>query len=857
MLDAVQGTVAGHYRLSFSQERMWFLFKLNPHDPSYNLTMALQCRGDLSLDGVRWSVNEVIRRHDILRTVIVEQDGVPLQCVKDGFELNIPLVQIGEEGILKHCRDEANQPFELERLPAIRGVLSRIQEDHHILQLTLHHIVADGWSLGILFKETAECYRAFVRGEPPAKGKSPFQYQDFAAEQRRTFKENELNASLEYWKRTIENTPPDLAFLSFNDNRDQSATPGRRGEHQSAQISTELLSKLKDLGQSQGATLFMILLMPFVILLSRWSSHLTIAVGTPTANRRQSRDEDLIGCFVNTLLLQVNLSGTPTVREALERVRKACLGAYAHEVPFERLVLELKPERSLGRNPLFQAMFALRNAPMPPIHMHGLTLDLLPIETGTSQFDLSLALWETQDGMNGALEYNPDSLDQTMAVRFVEHWKRLLEEIVRGFDKPVAEIDGQGEAERKQILFDWNNAHQEFGDVCCVHQAIEAQSRATPEAIAVQCGTRTLSFAELDTRTNQLARYLTELGVGLESRVGIYIERSIDATVALIATLKAGGAFVPLDIDYPLDRIAYMLGEADPQIVLTNRHCAEKLPKCAGRIVELDLETTDADRSMEPLNVRIEKANAAYLLYTSGSSGRPKGVVVTHEALSNHMAWMQSTYGLKPEDRVLQKTPMCFDASVWELLWPLMTGALLVLPPSGIHRDPDTLLREVDAQKITILQVVPTLLNALAMHGGLAGCQSLRRIFVGGEAFPRALAEKVSSQCNAVMTNLYGPTETTIESAAWDWNCRDVSTGMTVGIGKPVRKTQVYVLDKRMELVPVGVVGELYIGGAGVARGYWKRAEETAERFVPDPFAGERRTGGERREERREERRGV
>ncbi|MGZ3460503.1 MAG: non-ribosomal peptide synthetase, partial [Archangium sp.] len=589
----------------------------------------------------------------------------------------------------------------------------------------------------------------------------------------------------------------------------------------------------------EGVTPFMALLAAFQVLLHRYSGQDDICVGTPIAGRDRSELEELIGFFTNTLVLRARPSGRLTFRQLLAQVREVALGAYAHQdVPFEKLVEELQPVRSLSQTPLFQVMFSLQREAKTAQTLPGLTFRLVRGEGQLAKFDLNLTLAELPEGFAGALEYNTDLFDAATAARMAEHLRLLVEGLVSHPDRPMAELSLLSEGERRQLLVEWNDTRADYPRDACIHQLVEVQAERAPEAVAVEFEGQQLTYRELDRRANQLAHALRERGVGPETRVGLCVERSLEMAVGLLGILKAGGAYVPLDPGYPPERLAFMLEDSAPAVLLTQRHLQERLALKGTPVLCLDSEWPELSRlRAEAPDSSARPDNAAYVLYTSGSTGQPKGVVVTHRALGNHMAWILSAFGFGAEDRVLQKTPLSFDASVWECWAPLMSGGRLVIAAPDAHRDGGMLLEAVRRGQVTVLQLVPSLLRVLLEEEGLSRATSLRWLFCGGEALPVELEHRLRSQLPSVtLVNLYGPTEATIDATS----ARGPSsgTGRTVPIGRPISNTQLYLLDESLQPVPVGVPGELYLGGEGLARGYLRRPELTAERFIPHPFSG-------------------
>ncbi|HEX6042720.1 amino acid adenylation domain-containing protein, partial [Longimicrobium sp.] len=595
---------------------------------------------------------------------------------------------------------------------------------------------------------------------------------------------------------------------------------------------------LQALSRREGATLFMTLLAAWQLLLARYAGQDDVTVGTPTAGRTRVETEGLIGFFVNTLVLRTELAGADTFRDLLARVRETTLGAYQHQdIPFEKLVEELAPERSLSRTPLFQAMFTLQNNTREALRLGGLRAEPLAVRAEAVKFDLHLTLTETGGRLAGSLAYREELWEPATIQRMLGHFTTLLRAVAADPGRPLAGVRLLDDGER-ELLAGWNATERVYDPGASLHGLFEAQARKTPDAVAVQLDGETLTYARLDGRANQLARHLRGLGVGAETRVGVCAERSAELVIALLGVLKAGGAYVPIDPSYPADRIAYMLADAGVSVLLAQDRLAEALPPHGARVVRVHADgAAIAAQSAEPLDIDVSPEQLAYVIYTSGSTGRPKGAMNAHRGIVNRLRWMQDEYGLDASDVVLQKTPFSFDVSVWEFFWPLMTGARLVLAKPGAHGDPAYLADLVAGQGITTLHFVPSMLQAFVDAGVAGRCTSLRRVVCSGEALPYDLVERVMDALpHAGIHNLYGPTEAAVDVTYWAAEPRE---RRTVPIGRPVANTRIHVLDGALNPVPVGVAGELYIGGVQVGRGYLDRPALTAEKFVPDPFSAD------------------
>ncbi|MFZ6030187.1 MAG: amino acid adenylation domain-containing protein [Chloroflexota bacterium] len=828
--------------LSFSQERLWFLDQLEPGSASYNIATALQLVGRLRVDVLQGSLNEIVHRHAVLRTTFVAHEGRPAQIIAPAMEVTLPLVSLQHlpqadrrEEAVRLATQEAQAPFDLARGPLIRAKLLRLGHDEHVLLLTMHHIVSDGWSLGVLNREVAAHYLAAAQGMPSPLPALPMQYADYAAWQRQWLQSEEPKKQLAYWKQQLAGAPE---ALNLPTDHPRPAVQTFNGASHVCLLSKSLSEQLEAFSQRAGVTLFMTLLAAFQALLARYTGQEDIVVGTPVANRRHAQIEGLIGCFINTLALRTDLAGDPTFTELLRRVRESTLGAYAHQdVPFESVVDAVQPQRDLSRSPLFQTMLVLQNAPIEAIKSPELTIDLLDIDNKTAKFDLLLSFNKATDGfLRSSWEYNTDLFTAETIVRMAGHFQTLLESVVREPERSLSQYALLAPAEKRQMLRSWNDTQTDFPGQRCLHELIAGQAARTPDAPAVVFEGQSLSYRELDQRANRLAHHLQTLGVRPETLVGVCMERSLDLVISLLAVLKAGGAYVPLDPDYPAERLVYMLADAAPAVLLTQPAQAAQFAGLA--VPTLCLETARETLQQAPTHAPACAAlpdNPAYMIYTSGSTGKPKGATNTHAGIVNRLVWMQNQYRLDCSDRVLQKTPFSFDVSVWEFFWPLLAGATLVVARPGGHKDGDYLAELIDREKITTLHFVPSMLQAFLSAERLEHrCTSLRRVICSGEALPYELQERFFQRLPAQLHNLYGPTEAAVDVTYWP--CTAQPNGRrVVPIGKPIANTQIYILDRHLHPVPIGAPGELFIGGVGLARGYHNRPDLTAERFVPDP----------------------
>ena len=827
----------GDLPLSFAQQRLWFLHQLDPESVAYNMPFGIRLSGELNRQVLSKSLNELVRRHEVLRTHFVLKDGGAVQVIASAVEVKIEetdlrgMAEAEREGeVARYAEAEAHSGFDLGEGPLLRVKLLQLEEEH-VLLATMHHIVSDGWSLGIMAREIGQLYGAYVKGEESPLAELPVQYGDYAVWQREWLRGEVLEEQLKYWRKQLGEMEP----LDLPTDHPRPAVMNQRGVARTFTIGKQLSEKLKELSRGEGVTLFMVLLAGLQVVLSKYTGQEDIAVGTVVANRNRVEVEGLIGFFVNTLVLRTEVGGNPSLKEVLRRVREVTLGAYQNQdVPFEKLVEELQPERDLSRSPLFQVMLVLQNNEEQELKMPGVRLSRVGVQPSVTKFDLQLTLNESRgEGLAGEISYAVDLYEAGTVERMVEHWRMVLEEMVGEGERRMGDLSLLRGAEREQVLVEWNRTDVEYRQRC-VHEMFEEQAERRPEAVAVEYEGRQLSYGELNRRANQLGHYLRKQGVGPEVRVGICVERSLEMVVGLLGILKAGGAYVPLDPEYPSERLAFMLEDSGVPVLLSQSHLLNRLPAVWGQIVCLDSEWEQiAEQSTANLEIPLEAGNAAYVIYTSGSSGRPKGVLNTHGGLSNLAAEQRRLFGVSRESGVLQFASLSFDAATWEWAMALTGGARLVLVKREELLDPEGLVRLLEEQEISVVTLPPSVLGVLPE----AELRKLRTIVVAGEACWTELVSKWGE--GRRMLNAYGPSETTV--------CVTVSEPLVKtgkpDIGKPIGNTQVYVLDENLAPTPVGVSGELYLGGAGLARGYVNRADLTAEKFVPNCFS---RVEGER-----------
>ncbi|MDZ8263386.1 non-ribosomal peptide synthetase [Nostoc sp. ChiQUE01b] len=819
--------------LSFAQQRLWFLEQLLPDSPFYNLPQSFHLFGQVNVKALEQSINEIVRRHEVLRTAFASLDGQPVQIIIPALSILIHLVDLRslseseKDTEIQRLRiEEFQQPFNINRGPLLRAALIQIDAEESLLLLSIHHIVFDGWSVSVLFQELTLLYQAFANGLPSPLAELPIQYADFAVWQRQWLQGKVISEQLSYWKQQL----ADLPILQLPSDRPRPAIQTYRGARQPLALSKSLSEAVTRFSQHEGCTLFMTLLAAFQTLLYRYTSSEDIVVGSLIANRHHQEIESLIGFFVNTLVLRSDFSNSPTFRQLLKQVREVTLEAYAHQdVPFEKLVEELEPERDLRRHPLFQICFALQNVPIQALKLSGLTINHRLEHNGTAKFDLFLELFETPDGISGWFEYSTDLFDAATISRLGENFQTLLAGIVANPDQKVADLPLLTSGERQQLLVEWNQTQVDYPQQTCIHQLFEAQVKRVPDSVAAIFADQQITYRQLNARANQLARHLQALGVGPDVLVGICLERSLDAIVALLGILKAGGAYIPLDPAYPQQRLSLMVSDSQLSVLLTQQHLLAQLPQHQAHIVCLDKDWQDiATQSQDNLDTNVNPDNLAYVIYTSGSTGKPKGVQIIHGSVVNFLHFMGQHLELTEQDTLLSVTTLSFDIAVLEIFLPITLGARVVTVSREEAMDGIALIAKL-SNGVTVMQATPATWQLL-LEASWQGSKDLK-ILCGGEALPRKLAKQLQQRC-ATLWNVYGPTETTIWSATYKVASKDGQ----VLIGRPIANTQFYILDSQLQPVPVGVPGELYIGGAGLARGYLHRPDLTEARFIPNPF---------------------
>ncbi|MCA1993235.1 MAG: amino acid adenylation domain-containing protein, partial [Coleofasciculus sp. S288] len=827
---------------SFAQARLWFLDRLFPGNPFYNVSAALGLTGSLNIAALEQTFNEIVRRHEVLRTTFRMLDGQLVQVIAPSLTIPLPVVDLRslpateqEAEARRLAIEKQARPFDLCSEPLLRVILLQLDSSEHILLLNLHHIICDGWSIGVLIRELGALYTAFANNQPSPLPELPIQYADFSDWQREWLHGEVLETQLAYWKQQLNNLP----LLNLPTNRPRPVTPTYRGATLFLELPLNLSEELETLSQHQGSSLFMTLLAAFQTLLYRYTQQEDIVVGSAIANRNRSEIEGLIGFFINSLVLRTNLSGNPTFLELLDTVREVALGAYSHQdLPFEKLVEELHPERNLSHHPLFQVVFSLQNTPIKALELPGLSLSRLDFDNPSAKFDLEFHLWESPDGLRGQVIYCTDLFDEATITRMLGHFQVLLEGIVANPEQRLCELPILTKAEQHQLLVEFNQNQSQIEQ--CFHQLFEAQVEKTPDAIAVVFEDKQLTYRQLNNRSNQLAHHLQKLGVGLDVLVGICLERSVEMIVGVLGILKAGGAYVPLDPTYPQERLNFMLEDAQVSILLTHSVLAPlkkggwgERAKCSGQQHNLSVVCLDknadaiAQQSQENPTSSVAPDNLAYAIYTSGSTGKPKGVLIEHRGLCSLAEAQIQTFNLQPSDRILQFASLSFDASIFEIVMALRNGATLYLARKESLLPGTPLLQLLRDNAITHITFPPSVLAVLPAQK----LPALRTIISAGEACSTDIVR--SWALGRRFFNAYGPTEATV----WSTVAELRNNSKKPSIGRPITNTQVYILDSHLQPVPIGIPGELCIGGDGLARGYLNQPELTALGFIPHPFS--------------------
>ena len=845
-------SMGGAYPLSFEQERLWFLHLLNPNSLMHHLNRISILDGPLDVRVLQKSFDEVVRRHEILRTTIVLRGESAVQVIAPAQRGALPIVDLRsfpEEE--KNNRadqlafEQAREPFDMAKGPLLRAALLRLRDDKNTLLLTLHHIITDWWSFGVLFRELSILYRSFSNCETSPLPELPIQYGDFARWQREWLQGAELEKLLSYWKKQLSGCNQ---LLNLPVDRPRPAMQTFQGRRLRFEFPKDLYLALEKLGHAEDVTAFVASLAVFQVLLHRYTGQQDILVGSPSANRSKLETEGLIGFLLNTLVLRGDLSGDPTFRELLRRLRGTIVGAYGHQdLPFQRLVEEVQSERNLGAMPLVQVCFVFLSEQSPNLdaaipqlsdpQFPGLSVQLTNVNTIASEFDLTLSLENKPGFVDGFFEYNTELFEESTVSRMVGHLRTLMESVVANPDQRISKLSLLSEEERHRLLHVCSDITTTVTSHQPLHQLFEAQAAKTPDATAIIFAGESTSYFELNERANKLAHYLISIGVGPEVVVGILLDRSVEMVVGLLGILKAGAAYVPLDPDYPSERLRFMLDDCGATVLLTDSRMGQSLPRYSARVVRLDIDKEDiSQQSIENPGSDVSPDHLAYVIYTSGSTGQPKGAMLPHRGVLNCIAWMQETYRLTAADRFLCKTSLNFDPSVLEIFWPLTVGASLVVAAPDGQRDAAYLAESIVRHGVTMVFFVPSMLSLFIEEPRLAQALSLRKVICGAESLSAETVQRFYDRLPwAELHHCYGPTETSI--AATEFVCPRESAWQVMPLGRPLGNYQLYILDRQMEPAPVGVTGELYIGGAGLARGYHGLPGLTAEQFIPNPFA--------------------
>jgi amino acid adenylation domain-containing protein len=829
---------SGPIPLSLEQQRLWFFQQLEPQSALYTMPIASRLRGELRPHALQQSMEMVVARHEALRTRFVSIE--PAQTIDAPSSVPMLLIDLRhlqadqrEAEAKRVLEAEAKRPFDLARDLMVRAALVRLEEQEWIFLVLMHHVASDDWSWRVFCDEVAAIYESLISGCKPALPEPPIQYGDFSVWQKEWLRGDTLEKHLAYWRKQLDGAPP---VLELPTNRPRPASQTFRGGLEWITLPPALSEKLEALSQRGGFTPFMILLAAFQTLLLRYTGQEDIVVGSPVAGRTRASLEKVIGLFVNMLVLRTKLDGNPSFVELLRRTQTTVLEALAQQdLPFEKLVKELQPQRSASYSPMIQVMFALQDELSDNLSLPGITAAPFPLDTRTAKFDLTFTIVKSGSRLDCCAEYNSDLFEAETARRMLAHYEHLLQGIAANPEQRLSNLPLLGHDERKQLLTDWNCTELDFPRDKCAHDLFTAQAAATPDTIAVVCGKESLTYRELEHRANQLAHHLRSLGIGPESLVAISMERSLEIIIALLATLKAGGAYVPLDPSYPAERLAFMLEDSKASLLLTRSNEKKQLGDLPNdvHVISLDSEWLRiAEGPGDTPRVEMTPENLAYVIYTSGSTGRPKGVKIPHRAVANFLYSMQREPGLTSEDILLSVTSISFDIAALEFFLPLTIGARVVLATAEEVFDAVKMKALLCESGATVMQATPSFWQFL-VDAGWAGDKRLK-ILCGGEALSRALADRLLAG-GAEVWNLYGPTETTI----WSTVTKLAPGEEPVCIGRPIANTQVYLFDFHLQPVPVGVPGELYIGGKGVARGYLNRPELTAEKFIPSPFSND------------------
>ena len=830
-------TEPGTAPLSFAQQRLWFLDQLEPGGSTYNVPRAFRVKGAIRVDALRRSLDEIFDRHEVLRTRFETVAEEPTQVVSERGAAPFEMVDLTslpenerEAAAMRVVHAEERASFDLGAGEMVRTRLLRLSPEDHVFLWTNHHIVSDAWSAAILLRELSVLYNAFASGGGSPLPPLSIQYADFAAWQRGESHAPALAGELAYWKSRLADLPDDIELPEEPRVIPSGAAPASL---EALTLSEKTARLLRAFAQWESVTVFMVALAALKALLHRYSGSEDILVGSPIAGRTRTELEELIGCFVNTLVFRTDLSGDPTFRELLARVKEVALEAYSHQdAPFERLVEEIAPKRVLGRSPLVRVLFVHQTAPVHPLDWTGLAVTPIAPTLATGKFDLTVAITGGESPMRVSAEYRADLFRPEAVQRLLRNFVTLLESGLRDPDRRLSDLDLLS-PEELRILSEWNATGREYGEPGYIPDIFERRAQETPDRIALEFEGETFTYEALNRRSNQLAHVLLANGVRHGDLVPIVAERSVEMVAGLLAVLKSGAAYVPIDPDHPRERAEVILEDTSAAVVLVQDGLFDRVPHADGRTVLSLFAADESDGRSNPVR-KIGGESAAYVIYTSGSTGKPKGVVNTHAGIRNRLLWMQDEYRLTADDRVLQKTPYTFDVSVWEFFWPLLVGARLVVARPGGHRDPDYLMRTISERQVTTLHFVPSMLNAMLEGPPSRERIALRLVFCSGEALSPELVRRFFARFESPLHNLYGPTEAAVDVTYFE--CAPEMPLRTVPIGRPIANTKIEILDTHGKRAPIGAAGEIHIGGIGVARGYLNQPDLTSRNFVTDPF---------------------
>lgn len=819
--------------LSRGQKRLWFLSKLEPDSPAFNLALGIRIEGQLDREILHKAINSVIERHEPLRTTFVEDDGEAKAVIHEHVAIDLKYIDAqkiegGAQAAYHMVKEASAAPFDLEKGPLTRWYLLHVKNNVNILIYHAHHIIFDGWSLGVVLKEISVFYDAYERNIEAKLPALDIQYVDCAVWLEKWLDSNRLKSQIAYWTAQLKGQLP---VLQLPWDRPRPKSPNYTGSLATFELPASLSEKIKSLAKKEEATFFMLFLAAFKILLFRYSGQKDIIVGTPVANRNHIEMEKIVGFFINMLALRTDMSDNPSFKNLLSRIRKTSIDAFANQdLPFEQLVDILQPSRDMSIHPVYQVMFAFHNFSFPPVTLQNITMKNTMIDRGASQLDLWLSLWEEEEGFKGIIEYSDELFDHRTISQMIRNYLTLLESIVNDPQERIENHLLLDEAEKQKVIHEFNQTRTELPECSCFHMLFEQHAKQAPDETAIVFEDQQLTYGELNARSNQLAHFLIELGVGPDVLVGVYIERSLEMMVGVLGILKASGAYVPLDPTYPEERIAFMIEDAQMPVILTQDKLETSIPENDAVMICLDSDWHDIEQmDVQAPHLEAKGENLAYVIFTSGSTGRPKGVQVPHHAVLNFLFSMAREPGFTTDDVLLAVTTLSFDIHVLELYLPLIVGSKVVIVSRETASDGDRLLKVLKASKATVMQATPSTWRLL-IAAGWEGKNGLK-VLCGGEAFPRDLVKELLTRAGSVW-NMYGPTETTVWSS-----CYQITDGdAPILIGRPIANTQIYILDHLLQPVPVGVAGELHIGGDGVTRGYLDRPELTDKQFIPDPF---------------------